>query len=216
MRFDYRGMGDSTGDRRDFEAIRDDLKATLDVFFREVPQMRTVTLWGLCDAASANLFYAPDDHRITGLVLLNPWVRTPQGEARARVKHYYGERLFSRDFWNKFFSGQFNFLSSLRSFCGAIMHMRKPQSAPDDPALPLPERMLASLEKFSGRVLLILSGRDLTAQEFSDTVAVSPRWQTALARPECTLRTLTEADHTFSRKEWRDQVACWTTEWLGP
>ena len=215
MRFDYRGMGDSTGEHRDFEAIQDDLQAALDVFFRDVPQIRTVTLWGLCDAASANLFFAPGDRRITGLVLLNPWVRTPQGEARARVKHYYVERLASRDFWHKIFSGHFHFLSSLRSFCGAITGMRKP-SPTGVAALPLPDRMLASLEQFSGRVLLILSGRDLTAQEFSDTVSASPRWQAALARPDCTQHRLEEADHTFSRKEWRDQVARWTTEWLGP
>lgn len=215
MRFDYRGMGDSTGEHRDFETLQEDLKAALGLFFREVPQMQTVTLWGLCDAASASLFYAPGDRRVTGLVLLNPWVRTPQGEARARVKHYYGERLASRDFWRRIFSGQFDFLSSLHGFCGAITGMRKPSSS-GTATLPLPDRMLASLERFSGRVLLILSGRDLTAQEFSDTVSASPRWQAALARPDCTRHTLAEADHTFSRQEWRDQVAHWTTEWLGP
>ena len=33
------------------------------------------------------------DQRITGLVLLNPWVRTDQGAAKTYLKHYYLTRL---------------------------------------------------------------------------------------------------------------------------
>jgi hypothetical protein len=59
-----------------------------------------------------------------------------------------------------------------------------------------------------------LSGNDLTAQEFKDTVQRSPGWRKALASPRVTWRELAPADHTFSTREWRDQVAGWTAEWV--
>ena len=99
MRFDCRGMGDSEGRMRTFEEIQPDVRAAVDQFFAQVPQLREVIIWGLCDAACAALFYAHLDRRVTGLVLLNPWVRTPEGIARAQLKHYYWSRLSSREFW---------------------------------------------------------------------------------------------------------------------
>ena len=51
MRFDYRGMGDSTGDVRPFDDINDDIAAAIDEFFRQVPGLERVVLWGLCDGA---------------------------------------------------------------------------------------------------------------------------------------------------------------------
>jgi hypothetical protein len=63
-------------------------------------------------------------------------------------------------------------------------------------------------------VLLILSGNDLVAQEFKDVVARSSRWQGLLAGERITRHDLPEANHTFSRREWRDQIARWTEMWV--
>ncbi len=83
-RSDLRGdlRGDSAGDVGSFESVNDDVRAAVDAFFRQVPELRGVVLWGLCDGASAACFYAPTDARVRGLILLNPWVRTAQGEAQ--------------------------------------------------------------------------------------------------------------------------------------
>jgi hypothetical protein len=70
------------------------------------------------------------------------------------------------------------------------------------------------LRRFSGRVLLILSGKDLTADEFRGVVSRSERWKALLADARVTQRELPEANHTFSRHEWRDRVARWTAEWV--
>jgi exosortase A-associated hydrolase 1 len=87
MRFDYRGMGDSSGAPRNFEAVQADLRAAVDQFYAASPGLQEVVLWGLCDAASASLFYARHDPRVRGLVLLNPWgahrARGSQGDAEA-------------------------------------------------------------------------------------------------------------------------------------
>jgi hypothetical protein len=70
------------------------------------------------------------------------------------------------------------------------------------------------LRRFDGPVLFILSGNDLTAQEFKDLVSRSPEWQELLQHPRVTRRDLPGANHTFSRREWRDQVMRWTAEWI--
>jgi len=217
MRFDYRGMGDSEGDLRDFDNVNDDLNAAIDRFFAEVPGLQEVVLWGLCDGASAAAMYAPQDPRVAGLVLLNPWVRTEQGEARAAIKHYYRDRLFDARLWKKIGSGQFDVKDSVRSLCQNVLRAFAPKQAADRQAdltnAALPERMQAALTRFGGRVLVVLSGADLTAQEFAD-LASSPAWQPLLSAPRFTRQQIDKADHTFSRRPWQDQVSHWTRDWL--
>ncbi len=223
MRFDVRGMGDSSGELRSFEHIHDDIAAAIDAFFAARPALREVVLWGLCDAASAALFYGFQDARVTGLVLLNPWVRTPAGEAGAYLRHYYLQRLLAREFWQKVARGEFRIAASGRDFMAKVVRsVRKsrgagvasPPTAAVDPSLPLPDRMAACLAQFSGKVLLVLSGNDLTAREFTDAVAASPTWGRLLAGERVSRRDLPQANHTFSSEEWRNVVAEWTREWL--
>lgn len=224
MRFDYRGMGDSEGAARSFEGIDDDIRSALDAFSVAVPGMSEVVLWGLCDGASAALFYAYQDRRVTGLVLLNPWVRTDQGLAKAYLRHYYVSRLLKREVWSKIFTGEFQFKVALGSFAVMLktaMHSRNETKKHFINAeitelenQSLPNRMLNSLERFNGNVLIILSGNDLTAQEFLDLINASPRWCTRMNTATVSQKTLADANHTFSQKRWREQVANWTIDWI--
>ncbi|WP_305822839.1 hydrolase 1, exosortase A system-associated [Massilia brevitalea] len=221
MRFDYRGMGDSEGDLRSFDDVGDDLRAAIDRFFLEVPGMREVVLWGLCDGASAAAMYAPGDARVAGLVLLNPWVRTEEGAARATIKHYYRARLFDARLWKKVTSGRFDVKASVRGLWQDLGKALRPRqdtgkgSGVAAPAhAPLPERMQAALTRFGGRVLVVLSGADLTAQEFADLSARPGAWQQLLGAPRFTRQKIDKADHTFSRRPWQDQVSSWTRDWL--
>lgn len=210
LRFDYRGMGDSSGEARTFAHVGLDIGCAIDRLFAAVPGLQKVVLWGLCDAASAALFYGHTDARVSGLVLLNPWVRTEAGMARAQLRHYYGARLFQASLWQKVLRGAFDARAATRSFCRVIAEGARRNPA----ALALPERMEEGLRSFRGRVLLILSGNDLTAREFKDLVSRSHGWQRLLAAPRVTRRELPDANHTFARRDWRDQVASWTLEWL--
>jgi exosortase A-associated hydrolase 1 len=225
FRFDYRGMGDSEGDMRTFEDIEDDLRCAIDRFFEEVSTLNDLVIWGLCDAASAALFYGYRDQRVTGLVLLNPWVRTQEGAAKAYLTHYYTKRFFEPELWNKILRGNFNYVAAAQSFSkviGQALKGRKKVVATELEALgnkscgpgPLPERMLDGFSRFKGKLLLITSGKDLTAQEFLDLVKGSPEWQKLLASPRVSRLDLPEANHTFARREWRDQVATWTNDWI--
>jgi hypothetical protein len=61
---------------------------------------------------------------------------------------------------------------------------------------------------------LILSGDDLTAAEFKDTARASRRWTRALDRGSVSRREFPDANHTFSRAVWRDDVAACTEQWI--
>lgn len=234
MRFDYRGMGDSDGGVRTYENIDADIRAAIDRFFELVPELREVVLWGLCDAASAALFYAHSDHRVAGLVLLNPWVRTAEGLAKSTLKRYYLMRIFQADLWRKILRGDFDMVLAARSFRDTALSSLRPKNAQttennascladatiaptarvQSPAEPLPSRMLRDWENYNGRVLLILSGDDLTAGEFKDTLTGQRRWRKLLRTKQVLRHDLPGANHTFSRRAWRDQVTLWTQEWI--
>jgi exosortase A-associated hydrolase 1 len=222
LRFDYRGMGDSEGEMRDFLDVDADLRAAIDAFGAALPALREVVLWGLCDAASAAMLYAHRDPRVAGMVLLNPWARTEEGAARAYLKHYYLSRLTQAGLWRKIARGQFDYAGAMRSFfslCANALRRRgvaDAGSAPEAAVMPepsLPERMLSGFSRFHGRSLVIISGADLTGREFSD-MAAAPAWRRLMRGKRVSHHTLPQADHTFSRQEWRDQVARWTAEWL--
>jgi exosortase A-associated hydrolase 1 len=224
MRFDYRGMGDAEGDLRTFEHVNDDIRAAIDAFFERSPGLESVVLWGLCDAASASLFYGHTDSRVSAMILLNPWVRTEAAQAKAYLRHYYVRRVMAPGFWKKLFSGMFDFRGSLNSILGFMKTSRQSgdvvtvaaevSSSQKCQVLPLPERMLDCLGRFGGRVRIIISGDDLTAVEFMDLIKSSKDWKKVLKRKGVDFRFLNEANHTFSTRNWRDRVAEWTLEWV--
>lgn len=227
LRFDYRGMGDAHGEFRGFTDVDDDIRCAVDRLLAEAPGTEEVILWGECDAASAILFYAHLDPRVSGVVLLNPWVRTEAVAAQATLRYYYLQRLLQPSLWKKVFSGRFSPLKSLQSALGLLRQARtaRPAAAGGSTAaraehrisreIPLTESLLQGLSRFRGEVMLVLSGRDLIAREFDTAVAASPAWQKALAARSVVRHDLPEGDHTFSSAALRGQVLSWALAWLG-
>ena len=225
LRFDYRGVGDSYGTFRGYKDVADDIRAAIDCLLTQCPWIDEVVLWGECDAAAAILFYAPDDSRVGGAVLLNPWARTAGGEARTILRFYYIARIFQPSFWKKLLTLHFDPLDSARSALELIRRVASepgPQTTssqtPDvqraEVDADLPRRLFDGMNRFNGRTLVVLSGHDLIAREF-EQLADSPRWQRMLRSKQSIRHCLSEADHTFSSKAQRDQVIDWSIEWLG-
>ena len=211
MRFDFCGMGDSEGVEREFTDHGDEISAAIDEFFRVVPTLVKVVLWGLCDGASAALFYAAGDVRISGIILLNPWVRSEVGLAKARLKHYYLARFFDRQFWRKFFLGG---VSVRRAYGELLDAARRSLSKSRPPVSSFQTRMAHGWRSFTGPILLILSGVDLTAKEFLAHAQTDPAWVGALDDARVARRDFDEADHTFSSAAWRERVENWCAEWI--
>jgi exosortase A-associated hydrolase 1 len=208
-------MGDSSGERRTFEAVDDDIRSAIDALLLELPSARGVVLFGLCDAASAALAYSGSDPRVQGLILANPWVRTEAGEARAQVRHYYGQRLLTRVFWGKVFSGQFDVAASLGGLTSAFRRsLGTATGAAEGRAIDYIDRMLAGLDRSDRPVLLLMSERDLTAREFDDLCRNSEAWAKQLSSPKVRRFDVPEADHTFSSAATLEMATDTMLAWL--
>ncbi|MGH1374021.1 MAG: hydrolase 1, exosortase A system-associated [Cellvibrionaceae bacterium] len=243
MRFDYRGMGDSEGDYLGYEFIGDDIKVAIDEFLQRYPHLEEIVLWGLCDGATAAACYATCDSRVTGLVLVNPWVRTTTGQAKAQLKHYYLNRLFQREFWSKVAGGRLNLRKSIASLASSARALMKPtgralQYADQEPQQTfagqesykrrhpgnvvdsihatddLVARFATAAEMYRGNTLLILSGNDLTAAEFGDAANTNSRLKKFKSSKNTRVEYLEDADHTFSRRSWKLRVGDITVSWM--
>ncbi len=220
LRFDHRGVGDSDGEYGGFLDMEADIRAAIDTLQLEVPSIQHVYLWGECESASAIAFYGQNDVRVRGLYMVNPWIRTEAGQAKTILKHYYFMRLMDKSFWDKFRSGKFSPRESLRSLVGLLKTAQaENREAAKDPSerdlstLPLPERLPASIERFDGEVLILTSGHDLIAREFIDSANSSPQWHAIRNRRDVVFEEMTDADHTFTRPEWRQDLYDRTVRW---
>jgi exosortase A-associated hydrolase 1 len=217
LRFDYRGMGDSTGTPRTFEECGPDIAAAIDAVRANCEGVERVVLWGLCDAASAALDYwnSKRDPHVGAIALLNPWVRSEATLARAHVKHYYAQRLVSKEFWTKLVSGGVAPVEALRGLGRNVARaLARPQGASQTEKRSFQDRMAAGLRAFPGPVLLILSGDDLTAKEFLEYAQSGPGWRGLLERRGLERHDLAGADHTFSGADAKRAVEAHTLSWL--
>lgn len=216
LRFDHRGIGDSSGEQITFEDIGPDIRAAMETLRESRPQVREIIVWGLCDAASAALLHAAGHPYVAGIVLLNPWVRSEGSLAKTHLKHYYRARFFQVGFWRKLLHGELDLVRSLRSLLsstwGALAPGRFRESDAD--GADFQTKMAQGLRRFRGRVLLVLSGNDLTASEFVEYTRSAPAWRGLLDSPAIEQLRLPEADHTFSDAKWRQAVEEATVAWL--
>jgi exosortase A-associated hydrolase 1 len=215
LRFDYRGMGDSSGRQRDFQDITPDIGASIKALQTHDGRVKKVVLWGLCDAASAALMYAQttQDARLAGLCLLNPWVRSEASLARTHVKHYYAQRFLQKTFWQKLLSGRIG-STALLGLASNIKKSITSDTAPQLAASSYQDRMAQGWRDFNGQILLVLSGADLTAKEFLECVATAPAWRGALSLSHVARHDLPSADHTFSDRLALEQLQTATGAWL--
>lgn len=214
LRFDYRGMGDSEGESRSFDAIDIDIACAVRELMSRIPAVRHVVLWGLCDGASASFMALRSVPNIVGVIALNPWVRSETSLDQAIIRRYYIQRVLSREFWAKIFSGKFDLIRAatelsrrLSSVLAGSLKSTGSDHRQSGRSTSFQDRMSAGLTQFAGPTLIILSGKDLTAQEYVAFAASDPRWKAALAgSPLIVSEDIAEADHTFSSKPLRVEV----------
>jgi exosortase A-associated hydrolase 1 len=194
MRFDRRGMGDSEGAAASADAIGDDIRAAMKEFFIHAPEMQEIVILGLGDGASAAALYAGGDERVRGLVLLNPDVGPSIDDSRAPRTAALA-RLLEVGFWKKVAAGRLDAAAALP---------RAPRA--QDDAAALPQRVAARLAAFGGQVLVVLGGEAPAGSDFARLIA---RHQLGCRRVE-----IAGADHHFARREWRDDVATRSANWI--
>tara|TARA_A100001391_G_scaffold48774_7_gene29146 strand:- start:52029 stop:52838 length:810 start_codon:yes stop_codon:yes gene_type:complete len=184
LRFDRRGVGDSTGENNGFTDSADDIAAALRAFLSAQTGLRRVVGFGNCDAASALMLGAGGG--CDALVLTNPW--TFEGEAAddatampaEAIRARYAARLKDPREWLRLLRGGVDLRKLARGLRGAISKPAPPSS--------LAENMRSGLSRFGGNARILLASRDRTAQAFA---AVWDRSDLRLLHRE-------GADHAFS------------------
>jgi len=217
LRFDFSGMGDSEGERHNFVDTLEDTSAAIDTFFDAVPGVSRVVLWGLCDAGSSALIYAHKDTRVNGLILLNPWVHGGEYSPEVKLAHLYRPLLSSKDKLSYLVSGRKRILPVLREVGRdtlALVEKRSSNISYLSSHQPFVLGMLEGLKKFDKGILIVLSEDDLTASEFASLIAHDSDWREAVKKPGVTIQTVSAADHTFSKREWKEEVSLLTIDWL--
>jgi exosortase A-associated hydrolase 1 len=216
LRYDYRGMGDSEGLARTFEDIDVDIDVAIATLHREVPGIRGVVLFGLCDAASAILMYPTWDTAVAGLILVNPWARTEAGQARAQVDLYYRNKVLQRSFWTRLLTGRVDLRRAVHDLSRTLAGLRANRTDTASQAGGR-ESYIRRMERgiCLGRqpLLLLMSGQDLTAREFDDLCRGSAAWTRQLADSRVRRHDLPGADHTFSAgrslQDATDEILHW-------
>ena len=212
LRFDYEGMGDSHGDFVGFEYAGASIRAAVDVLYQEIPTLKDLVLWSLCDGAAASIFYAPTDRaRIAAMILANPYVHTEEGEAQAILKHYYVRRLLEKSFWRKVFSFRLSIKDSLHSLTEILTTAssgKKKQIVADKLMKDgtLPQRVLRGILMFKKPITFLISTNDLTGLEFRDLVQNNTESKKLLRDGALSFRYIKDADHTFSNSRSKEQA----------
>lgn len=212
MRFDFRGMGDSDGEFPGFDNLDADIEAAVSCFIRENESVSSVVLLGLCDGATAAALYAQHDSRVSGIILLNPWVHTERAAAQAYIWHYYPRRLMQRDFWNSLFSGQVRVFSAIKDFLAKGKEMAVSSLAEKERGgSTFIDRFEAALYKYRGSILCVTSENDLTAVEFREFISSHSECE-SFAKIE--LVNLAGADHTLTEPRCMEDFVRLVLTWL--
>ncbi|MFV0476236.1 MAG: hydrolase 1, exosortase A system-associated [Parahaliea sp.] len=217
MRFDYRGMGDSSGAFRGFQWIQEDLEAAVAAFKAAVPALEGVVLWGGCDAASAIMIHAHHLPDVRAIALGNPWVSNETTQAVVARKHYLS-RLREKSFWMKVFRFEYNPLdygrSALTWFGRKFSSDTSNKDAQGSSGGNFIERMRLGLQRFDGPVLLVMSGASLFSREFDELARIDAAWGQVVKDRISERIVLPEADQTFSNEGARAEVNRILQNWL--
>jgi exosortase A-associated hydrolase 1 len=192
LRYDRRGVGDSSGKDPGFEASAPDLAAAVAAFRKRVPGLERVIGFGLCDGATTLCLH----HAACGvdaMILANPWVvEAASGEPPpAAIGRHYRDQLTSLEGWKRLLTGGIDYRKAVRG----VFKLLKPQKS----AGSLAERTALVLSASSAPAHIVLASEDATAIGFEH------EWRkgalSALAnKPRFTLDTIDSDAHSFARE----------------
>ncbi len=191
LRYDRRGIGDSSGINAEFESTADDIAAAVRALRGN--GVARVVGFGNCDAASAlALFHA--DAGIDALVLSNPWTGgggdddLPQSAA---IKARYAQRLRDPKEWLRLLRGGVN----IRNVFGGLLKVAR--SGSEDRGLV--DRMATALKASGLPTTILLAAHDNTAVAFADA------WRKCAYATDARIVSLDSASHSYAGaadKDW--------------
>lgn len=185
LRFDRRGVGDSSGEDPGWRDSGPDIAAATAAFRREAPQVKRIVALGLCDGAGALCLHG-GAAGLDQLILVNPWLveASENAPAPAALRRHYRGRLTSLSSWRRLLSGSVSLGAALRG-------LRKAGDKSQDPTS---EALAAALRESGLTALWILAEGDATAIAAAEELGKA-HWR-GLADRRTTIPT---DSHTFAR-----------------
>lgn len=158
LRFDRRGIGDSTGRDQGFRESGPDIAAALAAFRREAPQITRVVAFGNCDAASA--LALTGGAGCDALVLANPWTfdSEDEGPPPEAIRSRYLSKLKNPHELMRLATGQV----SLRKLVGGLAKAARPAGTRSR----LSQEIEQGLAGYDGPIRFLVAERDRTGQAF--------------------------------------------------
>ncbi len=192
LRYDRRGIGDSSGTNGGFLSAAPDLSAAA-TWLRAATGATRILGFGNCDAATTlALFHGQAG--IDRLLLANPWVVEPASDLPppAAIRATYAERLRSGAEWRRLLTGRLNF----RRLTRGLVSIATAKHAPTG----LTNRVAEALGAGTPVEILLASG-DHTARAF---LAAWHLRQLSPLRARIPLHQHDSASHSFARPADRD------------
>lgn len=162
LRFDRRGIGDSTGENNGFGGSADDIAAAVAALRERAAQVERIVAFGNCDAATALALHGAAAG-IDALILANPWVIEPTDDLPppAAIKRHYAARIVDPAAWRALVTGRLNLIAAFRGL--------KRIAVPEAPAADdLAARFVRGWARQALPTTLVLATGDATAIAFED------------------------------------------------
>jgi exosortase A-associated hydrolase 1 len=157
LRYDRRGIADSSGTDPGFRGSVPDIAAALAALRREAPHVTRVVAFGNCDAASALML--AEGAGCDALVLANPWTFDSDDSAPppAAIRARYAAKLKDPRELLRLVTGKV----SLTKLAGGLARSAR-RSTPTT----LAQEIAQGLARFAGPVRILIAERDRTGQAF--------------------------------------------------
>lgn len=193
LRYDRRGVGDSSGEDPGFEASAPDLAAAMAAFREKCPDIERIVGFGLCDGATTLCLH----HREAGvdaMILANPWVVEAEANEPppAAIGKHYREQLLSLDGWKRALTGGIDYRKAVRG----VIKLVKP--APKEEGN-LIDRTATALMASDAPAQIILADDDATAVAFDHEWRKGGLKEAAREQRYTVDRIATDA-HSFARE----------------
>lgn len=201
LRYDRRGIGESTGQNSGFLDSAADIAAAVK-FLKHDQQVRKIVAFGNCDAATALALFGPDAG-IDGYILANPWVIETGSAADADEPTISSAAIRSR-YWDRIKNPRsvIDLLSGKIDLKKLLKGLRQASRSEDNSALSL--RLRDALSGLEEDTRILLAKRDTTARAFL-AAWNSADFELLRKKSAVTIETLDSASHSFAdvdAKNW--------------
>lgn len=201
VRYDRRGVGDSTGSDPGFQASGPDLQAAIAALLTHTPTVTRLVGFALCDGALALVEVAARERHFAAIMLANPWTPESENPELAAGQHY-GQRLRDPAALRRVLSGRYNIaglLARTGRYLRALLGSNTSRPSPEAVAL------IGTLAALGPKVHLLLSRPDRTAALFERAALRAGRPGRMLLSGASIVR-VDDCDHSFSSPGTRDKL----------